>query len=181
MISGLRGIHWPVFLGGIHWTVFLGGMHWPVFLRGLYWLVFLRATIPIAASFRAEVCHNVLGRATLGHCHNARRSASCTNRAASDHLVDPMLGWVNRAWETVAPIPIAFYLDAESWLFVSERRGGFEIDWVPSELDERLASFDGIPTKYIGAPISVGLLGRTPYTTFFGRHPRWIDIETGQV
>ena len=169
MISFLRGL-----------LSFLRGMHWPVFLGGLYWLVFLRATIATAASFRVKVGYNVFGRATLGDCNNARCSASCTNRAAPDHLIDAMLGWVNGAWETVATIPIAFYLDAESWLFVSEWRRGFEIDGIPSELNERLASFDGIPTKYIGAPIAVGLVGRAPYATFFGRHPRWIDIETGQ-
>ena len=69
-----------------------------------------------------------------------------------------MLRWINGTWETVATIPIADYLNTERWFLVSEGRGGFKVNWVPSKLDKRFAGFDRVPTKYVRAPVAMRLV-----------------------
>lgn len=78
-----------------------------------------------------------------------------------------MLRRIDGAWQSVAAITIADYLDTEFGFYVPERRRGFEIDGVPSKLDVCLATFDSVSTKHIGAPIAMRLFSRTPDATFF--------------
>jgi hypothetical protein len=122
--------------------------------------------------------HN-MGLFALGDSHHTEGGASGSNGGATDHLVDRVHRGVDLAWKAVATVALALDLDTKVWDDVAEGRGGLQIDWVPSDLHERVAIMVGVCTSNIRRPVTDGAGRSTPDTSGLGAITRRVDIEAG--
>lgn len=132
-------------------------------------------TIPTSTKLRDDI----FGGATGCNGHDTRCGATRAIEATSTHnFIDSMLRWIDGAWETVAAVTLTDDLDSKSWLLIAKGRSRLKVNGVPSELDERLSTVDGVPAQHIWSPIALRLLDCTPNAAFFRRHARRVHIET---
>lgn len=112
-------------------------------------MVFCRAVGVIQATFK----HNEVCIRPRWDGHNAETGATDAIRARPVHFVHLVFGRIDRTRKAVA-VAVALDLDPPCGHLVAERRGRFEIDGVPGQLDKSVAGAVGVGSGHIRAPIA---------------------------
>lgn len=97
------------------------------------------------------------------------------------HRVDCIDGGVNDAWETVALFSLfTDNLHTPVRSDISEWSGRLEVDWIPTNLCESVSIVVNVGAGDVWSPVSTGMGGGTPDTSFLNRDTRWVDVVTVQ-
>lgn len=111
--------------------------------------------------------------------HDATGGVASASEGLTDHLVDIVDSRVDLAGQAVAAITLTLNLDTEFRLDFAERRGGFQVDGVPTDLQEGVAILVGVGPCGIRGPVTDGVLGGTPDTSFLRGDTRSVNIVLG--
>ena len=116
-------------------------------------------------------------RRPFGNGDDTEGPAASTVRAAAHHLVDPVLAWINRTWQTVTVTTAASDLDAPGRHRVAEWCCSFEVDRVPPKLHKGIARRVRIGACHVRSPVAYRVGVGSPDACFVSGDSWRVDVE----